>query len=227
MASAKLIGGSPITDADPMQVILFGPNGSVLLGAAVAAADDMANPTAPQMLAHGMVWDSAGANWDRHKGGAGAAAGFAGITIPTDALSTDGQAATRVTGADGNVRVLAVATALFNGATWDRLRVANVFKPIPATAVTAGTGITIWTPTSGKKFRLMGWCISVTAAAEIIFGDNAVGTVIFRTGIHALNDPGQPASIGNGILSAAANNVLKLDVSANATVQGTVFGTEE
>ncbi len=33
------------------------------LGAAIAAADNMANPTAPQVLAHEMVWD--GATWDR------------------------------------------------------------------------------------------------------------------------------------------------------------------
>jgi hypothetical protein len=41
------------------------------LPAAVAAADDMANPTAPQVLGHNLIWDSAGTNWDRQSGAGG------------------------------------------------------------------------------------------------------------------------------------------------------------
>jgi hypothetical protein len=33
--------------------------------------------------------------------------------------------------------------------------------------------------------------------------------------------------MGNGQLSAAANNVLKIDVSVNSTLTGYLFGTEE
>lgn len=35
------------------------------LPAAIALADNMANPTVPQVGAHALVWDSAGGNWDR------------------------------------------------------------------------------------------------------------------------------------------------------------------
>jgi hypothetical protein len=35
------------------------------LPTAVALADNLANPTVPQVGAHAMIWDSAGANWDR------------------------------------------------------------------------------------------------------------------------------------------------------------------
>lgn len=117
---------------------------------------------------------------------------------------------------------------VYNGASWDRLRTPNVIKTVAAVAITAGTGATIWTPTAGKKFRLMGWALSVSAGASLIFGDNAVATVILRSELLAAAGISQnPPGFGNGFLSAAANNVLKLDVTANATVSGFVFGTEE
>ena len=107
-------------------------------------------------------------------------------------------------------------------------RTANVIKTVAAVAITAGTGATIWTPTAGTKFRLMGWSLSSSAAAALIFGDNVVGTVILRSELLAAAGISQSApGFGNGFLSAAANNVLKLDVTATSTVSGYVFGTEE
>lgn len=103
----------------------------------------------------------------------------------------------------------------------------TVFKVVPPTAVTAGVGFTAWTPASGKKFRLMGWILSTTVASDILFGDNVVGTVIARTGIVAANDAQVSPTFNNGIGSGAANNVLKIDVSASGTVQGMVYGIEE
>jgi hypothetical protein len=103
-----------------------------------------------------------------------------------------------------------------------------VFKPVAAVAVTAGTGATIWTPASGKKFRLMGWSLSSSAAAALIFGDNAIGTVILRTPLVAAGGLTEaPPQIGSGFLSAAADNVLKLDTTVTSTVSGFVFGVEE
>lgn len=122
---------------------------------------------------------------------------------------------------------VAVASWVYNGATFERLRTANVFKIVAAVAITAGTGATIWTPAGGKKFRLLGYSFSTSANASLIFGDNAVGTVIFRSKLLAAADGDEQNNIGNGILSAAANNVLKLDVSATSTITGTVWGTEE
>lgn len=116
---------------------------------------------------------------------------------------------------------------LFNGATWDRERTPVIFKSFASTAITAGTGATIWTPAAGKKFRLMGYSISSSVAGQLIFGDNAVGTVIARSAAVAAagiaNDGG---SWRNGILSGAADRVLKLD-GPTGNVAGMVWGTEE
>lgn len=115
----------------------------------------------------------------------------------------------------------------FTGAAFDRLRTPIVFKPFASTAVVAGVGLTVWTPAAGKKFRLMGWLISDSVAGQLIFGDNAVGTVIARSETLAAAGVSREDRIGNGILSAAANNVLKLDVTVNGNVAGMVWGTEE
>lgn len=123
----------------------------------------------------------------------------------------------------------------WNGSAFYAVRAPDIFKPMPASGlswplgVVAGTGVTVWTPASGKKFRLMGFEISVSAAAALYFCDNAVGTVIWRTGILQANARISfgPADLGNGILSSAADNVLKVDASANVDITGTVWGVEE
>src|SRR6267142_3948583 len=47
---------------------------------------------------------------------------------------------------------------LWNGASWERQRAVNVFKNVNALVITSES--TVWTPTSGKKFRLMGMCLT-------------------------------------------------------------------
>jgi len=123
----------------------------------------------------------------------------------------------------------------FNGLTWDRIRVANIFHSAVATAIGATA---VWTPAVGKKFRLMGYTISVSGtlaaagtqvlqlldAAAIIKRHNAtVQSVI--TG-----DTQIGADLGNGQLSAAANNVLNINLGtamATGSVAVNVWGTEE
>ncbi len=73
----------------------------------------------------------------------------------------------------------------------------TVTKKISAVAIVAGTPATVWTPASGK------------------------------TPVIAINGSDVRERLGDGILSATADNPLKLDVSANSTVSGYVFGTEE
>ena len=116
--------------------------------------------------------------------------------------------------------------SLYNGATWDRSRTPAVLKPLSAVLITAET--TIWTPTAGKKFRLMGYVITqgiVTGA--ITLKDNTAGTTILIIPPNTIGIAQISPNIGNGILSAAANNVLTATGVATETITGYVFGTEE
>lgn len=102
------------------------------------------------------------------------------------------------------------------------------FKMVDAVAIVAGTPAVVWTPAAGKKVRLLGWFLSSSAAAALEFQDSgAAGTVIGQTPLLAAAGVHNAESIGEGKVLAAADNTLKLDVTANATVSGMVFGVEE
>lgn len=131
-----------------------------------------------------------------------------------------------------------------NGAGWDRVRVANKSNTV-ATAAAGNTAL--WTPAAGKKFRLMKYMIEVTEQATQAVGgtinislfDGAAGA----TGqVHDVYIPGAALGaagelytspwidLGNGYLSAAANNVLNVNLSAaltGGTVRVICSGTEE
>lgn len=144
--------------------------------------------------------------------------------------------------ASANILRTLSAETVYNGTGWDRKRTPNVFK---TAVVTAAGSTAVWTPAAGKKFRLMGYSIEITgnaiqaaagnfeitlldAAAAIGIGSSlyvpAVALNVF--GSNALN----PINIGNGYLSALANNVLNVNLS-NALTAGeirvNVWGTEE
>lgn len=112
---------------------------------------------------------------------------------------------------------------IYNGVTWEFMRTPVVFKPFSLGAGTVET--TIWTPAAGKKFRLMGFVIGAGAATTILFNDNTGGTLIFTgkvtTGIALA------VTLGNGILSGAADRVLTVTRGTSGTLDGTVYGTEE
>lgn len=98
------------------------------------------------------------------------------------------------------------------------------FKFIAAVAI--GTETTVWTPTTATlRFRLTGAVISVSANASIIFKDNTAGATIFQTPVLLANTP-FILDLGEGMLSAAANNVLTATASAAANLTGTLFGRE-
>jgi len=114
---------------------------------------------------------------------------------------------------------------VLNGSSWDRLRTPTVFKSLNALAI--GSEATIWTPAAGKKFRLMGYNLMTgTAAGSITLKDNTAGTTILIIP-NATNGVPIQDSLGNGILSAAANNVLTATGVATETLTGYVYGTEE
>lgn len=101
----------------------------------------------------------------------------------------------------------------------------DTFKNVSAVVIT--TEQTVWTPASGKKFRLQGYCLAqgvVTGA--ITLKDNTAGTTILvippNTAGVAVHVP-----LGNGILSAAANNVLTAIGASTETITGFFYGSEE
>jgi hypothetical protein len=124
----------------------------------------------------------------------------------------------------GRAAVFAGAAAFVsNGATWDRLRTPVIFKTVNLN-ITAGTPLAAWTPAAGKKFRLMGFALSLSVAAVIKLEDQ--GAEILRVA-NIANGLNVSPPLGNGFLSAAANNVLQVDVGSSGLVSGFVFGTEE
>ena len=116
----------------------------------------------------------------------------------------------------------------FNGTTWDRVRTPNTFKPFSVTVASIGTGQTVWDPAADKRFRVMGFAVTSDKAVQVNFKDGSVAT-IFSTPAVVAATPFGVSGIGNGMLSASANNLLTLDVSASVPVvlTGTCWGTEE
>lgn len=132
-------------------------------------------------------------------------------------------------GGNAGIQTGGVVYGMVGTSAFDRLRTPNVFKIVSAVSITAATGTTIWDPAAGKKVRLMGYCFSVSAAASLRFytgSGTALTNEIFRSPLLAAAGVWGD-DLGNGILASAADHNLNLDVSANATVTGTVWGVEE
>jgi hypothetical protein len=122
-------------------------------------------------------------------------------------------------------------------------RTPNIAKTVAATA----TGSTaLWTPTAGKKFRLMRFKIIVTANASLaaggVFTIDLLDAAASLNLTHSIFVPTTAGStivgtydsdwidLGNGLLSALANNVLNVNLSAalvTGAVRVIVCGTEE
>jgi hypothetical protein len=132
---------------------------------------------------------------------------------------------------------------LYNGTNWNFPRTPTTFK---AASATASGNTAVWTPTAGKKFRLMRYRIDVSAAAatsgggtlDFFFQDSStalgIGFSCYVPAASVTTAVGAPTSgwcdMGNGFLSAAANNVLNINLSAALTagaVRIVVCGTEE
>ncbi len=106
---------------------------------------------------------------------------------------------------------------------------ATVFR----NAVASASGNTaLWTPATGKKFRLMRYCISMSGQAILAVGglltvkltDGATDIAqnwrffVPALSVGAIGGVFSPwVDLGNGILSGAANNVLNINLSAALT----------
>lgn len=114
--------------------------------------------------------------------------------------------------------------AQWDGTNMTRRRMCSVFKA--QAAVNTNAEITVWTPAAGKKFRLMKLFISGSVAGNYTFKDNTAGTTILVLTLPA-GGPFNPVDLDNGILSAAANNVLTCTGPGASTLSGMLCGTEE
>lgn len=97
---------------------------------------------------------------------------------------------------------------------------------VPLAALDVSAEATIWDPAVGKKFRLMGGLISVTdAAGNVVLKDGNGGATIFNVP-NAVVGTALAFSLGDGILSAAANNNLRALGAALQIMNGTIWGIE-
>lgn len=125
-----------------------------------------------------------------------------------------------------NSAPLAIFPYGFNGTSWDKVRISNISKDVSAVTVTTIT--TVWSPATGKKFRLMGGTLSCSTGVSILFEDNTAGATIFRTPKLLVDTPYTfEVNGGQGFLSAVANNVLKATSSGAGVITGTLWGLEE
>jgi hypothetical protein len=114
------------------------------------------------------------------------------------------------------------------------LRTPGTFKLASASAA---NDTALWTPAGGKKFRLMGftWTIPNTATSAagtvITLRDSAADIFnIITIGTTTAGYSGVLVLPANGYLSAAADQVLNIHLSAALTVgviAFSAFGTEE
>lgn len=103
------------------------------------------------------------------------------------------------------------------------LLIPDTFKTLKGVAI--GSIATVWTPASGKKIRLIGGSISVSAAVSVLFEDNGAGTDVWQTPVLTANTP-YNFDLGNGKLLSAIDNVLKATSSGAANITGTLYGIE-
>lgn len=169
---------------------------------------------------------------------------YMGVTDASGILRGLGNAAQGDIASGGSL--LGITQYLYDTAQtniYQRKRNVSVFKTVTATS---SVGTNIWQPGSGKKFRLMRYMIQATADVatsggadvDVILKDNTTGLAAAFT-FYAPATAGTVAGagansgwadLGNGILSAAADNPLVVGLSATLTsgkVRVVVCGTEE
>ena len=114
---------------------------------------------------------------------------------------------------------------VYNGQTWDRVRVPNLWKPFAATAI--GSATTLWaSPGVSKRSRIMICSFTPTAAVsfQLVRADGT--TVIWQGPILVANQP-YNFSWSNGIAHPAVNEDMKILASGACSITGTFGGCEE
>jgi hypothetical protein len=188
--------------------------------------DDMANPTAPTEgsgLTVDLISDTAGAARLKLSVGSNTIAGA------TNVGGYQGVATHQVgsTFTNGHPTVLAgVDDGTGHVAAMTKPRTPTKF--VTLSAVDISSEATVWAPASGKKFRLLGYVITQgTLTGNVTLKDNTAGTTILVIPAHTVGIAQVSPPLGDGILSAAANNVLTATGVNTETISGYIFGVEE
>jgi len=109
-----------------------------------------------------------------------------------------------------------------------RVRGVETSKPGQATALADAGTTDVWTPAAGKKFRLLGLVVGSSVAGRVALVEGAGNTLVLPVRLLA-NQSLFLQIAANGILSAAANNVLKIrnNAGAAADLDWCAWGMEE
>jgi hypothetical protein len=109
-------------------------------------------------------------------------------------------------------------------------RTPDVWVPLPKAGLefAASEAKTVWTPAAGKRFRVLGWTLrnnqEGNPANQLDLLDLATRWGALGTNI---NSPLTSPPLGNGYLSIAANNTLRIQPGAACVLSGMFWGTEE
>ena len=148
------------------------------------------------------------------------------IVTPRLAAGTDQAAMSQMVDGQTTVSGLTATGSMgFTGSAYDKIRIGKVYKWFEFILFAAGATQAVWTPTAGKKFRIMGVQISSGGAAFFYLQDATTTFYAVRMGGVDTKD----FSFGNGYLSSAANNVLNVynNTGSQVAVDVVVWGTEE
>jgi hypothetical protein len=208
---------------DANGVLQQGPtqSGGNVQGFIEVNSDDVSESQfAPIEAAFAYAWNPVSTGWDRNLS----------ASTASDAIATNAQ---------GGLEVIGLGYR-WNGATFQRARGESVYHNALITGIGGTTAV--WTPAT-KKFRLMGYSISVSgtlaaaATVLILLRDAAASTIQqLQVTVQATGTPGPDSQIqvqlGDGILSATATNPLNVvtnNVAAFVTggIAVNVWGTEE
>lgn len=84
---------------------------------------------------------------------------------------------------------------------------------------------TLYAPATGNRFRLTGFILGTSAAGVLLIKDGTGGTTILT--IPFTTSQTLVIDLGQGLVSATANNLLRVILSVAGTISGTIWGKDE
>ena len=123
----------------------------------------------------------------------------------------------------------AVLQGVSDGVNIQARRGATFYKQIAVGPITSGGTATIWTPTTGKKIRLMGFLFAASAAGQHYLRSGVAGSGIQIAPLSVANIQMVYVNLGQGRLGINANDVLEVlnNTAQNSNYYIVAWGTEE